>query len=226
MSGDVRPFRLDPDPSMMAAVPVRLQLHIIAAFAPAAQLRRVQRPGPHGLPAVVGAARVPPSWVAMRAIDAMRTGVRDLLGVGCRVLLAGVWLYAGGAKVGDLAAATRAVKAYQLLPNGVAEWIGAGLPFAELALALLLLLGLATRAAAAVSAVLLTAFVVGIASAWARGLNIDCGCFGGGGELGAGESPNYALEIARDGLFLAAAAFLVVRPRTRWSVDGWLIGPE
>jgi uncharacterized membrane protein YphA (DoxX/SURF4 family) len=148
----------------------------------------------------------------------------DAAGVGCRLLLAAVWLYAGGSKIGDLAAATRAVKAYQLLPNGVAEWVGAGLPFVELGLALLLLLGLATRAAAVVSALLLVAFVAGIASAWARGLNIDCGCFGGGGTLAAGESPDYWLEIARDTLFLAAAVFLVVRPRTRWSIDGWLVG--
>ena len=46
---------------------------------------------------------------------------------------------------------------------------------------LCLLCGLVTRVAAVVSAVLQLAFIIGISSAWARGLQIDCGCFGGGG---------------------------------------------
>jgi uncharacterized membrane protein YphA (DoxX/SURF4 family) len=142
---------------------------------------------------------------------------------GCRLLLAGVWLYAGATKAGDLAASTRAVKAYQILPNGVAEVVGAALPFVEIALGLLLLLGLATRLAAATSVLLMAGFVAGIAAAWARGLRIDCGCFGGGGELAGGESPSYWLDLGRDGLLLLAAAALVGWPRTRWSLDAWLL---
>lgn len=144
------------------------------------------------------------------------------VGVGCRLLLAGVWLYAGLSKVGDLDASVRAVKAYQILPSTPAEWVGAALPLVEIGLGLLLLLGTATRLAAAASVFLLVVFIAGIASAWARGLRIDCGCFGDGGELAAGESPAYWLELGRDLGLLAAAGFLLWRPRTRWSVDGWL----
>jgi uncharacterized membrane protein YphA (DoxX/SURF4 family) len=147
-------------------------------------------------------------------------------GVGCRLLLAGVWLYAGAAKIGDLNGSVRAVKAYRILPNSVADWVGAALPFVEIGLALLLLVGLATRVAAAASALLLAGFLTGISSAWARGLRIDCGCFGGGGDLATGESPAYTLDLVRDGLFLLAAVFLVVWPRTIWSVDAWLAGTD
>lgn len=145
-----------------------------------------------------------------------------IVALACRLLLAGVWLYAGVSKVGDLDASIRAVKAYQLLPSTVAELVGAALPLFEIMLGLLLLAGMATRLAAAVSALLLVAFVVGIVSAWARGLRIDCGCFGGGGELAADESPEYWLELSRDLVFLAATAVLLRWPRTRWSLDGWL----
>ncbi len=154
-----------------------------------------------------------------------RSTLIGLVGLACRLGLAGVWLYAGGTKVGDLDASIRADKAYQLLPPTVAELVGAALPFVEIALGLLLLAGLATRVAASVSALLMAGFVVGIASAWARGLRIDCGCFGGGGELAATETPTYGLDLARDGLFLAMAVFLLFRPVTRWSVDRWLAGP-
>jgi uncharacterized membrane protein YphA (DoxX/SURF4 family) len=144
------------------------------------------------------------------------------IGCAARLGLAAVWLVAGGSKVGDLAASGRAVNAYQVMPYDLAMVIGAALPFIEIALGVLLLFGFATRAAAGVSAFLLVVFIVGIASAWARGLSIDCGCFGGGGELGAGQSPSYAPEIARDLGFLVLAGFLLAWPRTKLSVDSFL----
>jgi uncharacterized membrane protein YphA (DoxX/SURF4 family) len=93
--------------------------------------------------------------------------VRPWLGVAARLGLAAVWLVAGGSKVGDLAASGRAVNAYQVMPYDVATVVGAALPFVELALGVLLLLGLATRLGAGVSAALLVVFIAGIASAWA-----------------------------------------------------------
>ena len=96
--------------------------------------------------------------------------------------LALVWLYAGATKVGDLAASGRAVHAYQIMPYELSQVVGAALPFVEIALGVLLLLGVATRLAAGVSAALLVIFIAGIVSAWARGLAIDCGCFGTGGD--------------------------------------------
>lgn len=148
------------------------------------------------------------------------------LGTAARLGLAAVWLAAGGAKVTDLAASGRAVNAYQLMPFSTAQVVGAALPFVEIALGLLLLAGLATRLAGAFSAALLVVFIAGISSAWARGLAIDCGCFGGGGALGAGQAPSYGPEIARDVAFLALAGFLIWYPRTHLSIDSWLSHEE
>ncbi|MEV1147528.1 MauE/DoxX family redox-associated membrane protein [Micromonospora sp. NPDC049799] len=150
--------------------------------------------------------------------------LRPWLGTAARLGLATVWLVAGATKVGDLAASGRAVNAYQVMPYDLATVIGAALPFVELALGVLLLLGLATRLAAGVSAALLVVFIAGIASAWTRGLAIDCGCFGSGGQLAEGQAPSYLPEILRDLGFLALAGFLLIWPRTPFSVDGWLTG--
>ncbi|MEW2591234.1 MauE/DoxX family redox-associated membrane protein [Micromonospora aurantiaca] len=152
--------------------------------------------------------------------------LRPWLGVAARLGLAAVWLIAGGTKAGDLAASGRAVNAYQVMPYDVATVIGAALPFVELALGVLLLAGLATRISAGVSAALLVVFIAGIASAWARGLAIDCGCFGSGGQLAAGQTPSYLPEILRDLGFLVLAGFLLIWPRTPFSVDGWLAGDD
>ena len=143
-----------------------------------------------------------------------------------RIGLAAVWIVAGALKVGDLAASGRAVNAYQLMPYDAAKVVGAVQPFVEIALGLLLLIGLAVRLSAALSAALLTIFIAGIVSAWARGLRIDCGCFSAGGELGAGQSPQYVSEIARDLGFLLLAGILLWRPWTRFSLDGLLLGEE
>jgi uncharacterized membrane protein YphA (DoxX/SURF4 family) len=141
-----------------------------------------------------------------------------------RLGLAAVWIVAGGLKVTDLAASARAVNAYQLMPYDAAKIVGAVQPFLEIALGVLLLIGLAVRLGAAISAVLLIVFIGGIVSAWARGLQIDCGCFSSGGELAAGQSPQYLPEIARDIGFLVLAALLLWKPWTRFSLDGLLMG--
>ena len=141
-----------------------------------------------------------------------------------RLGLAAVWLIAGGLKVGDLAESGRAVNAYRIFPFEVAKAIGAAQPFLEIALGLLLLIGLAVRLSAGISAALLVVFIAGIVSAWARGLQIDCGCFSKGGDLTGGRTAEYGLEILRDVGFLVLAGILLVKPRSRFSLDGLLMG--
>ncbi len=142
-----------------------------------------------------------------------------------RLVLAGVFAVAGALKLPDPDESVRAVRAYRLLPEAVVPFVGYGLPVFEVLLALALAVGVLTRASAVVSAVLLVAFVVGVASAAARGLSIDCGCFGGGGEVAEGQT-KYTEEIVRDLALLVGALVLARWPRSRWSVDGWLRGPQ
>ena len=135
-----------------------------------------------------------------------------------RLILAGVLGVAAAIKLPDPDESVRAVRAYQLLPETVVPAVGYGLPVLEVTVAVMLLAGFATRIAAVTSAVILLAFVVGIASAWGRGLTIDCGCFGGGGQVAASET-RYPQEMARDVALIAAAAVLAWRPRSRFAVD-------
>jgi len=142
-----------------------------------------------------------------------------------RLGLAGVWIVAGALKLPDPAASVRAVRAYDLLPEAVVPTIGHLLPVVEVVVGAALLLGLLTRPMAVVSALLFVAFIVGIASAWARGLSIDCGCFGGGG-FDADAADKYPWEIARDLGLLALSLWLVVRPSSRFSLDHALFAPK
>jgi uncharacterized membrane protein YphA (DoxX/SURF4 family) len=143
------------------------------------------------------------------------------VGLLARLVLGVVLIVAGALKVGHLETSARSVRAYQLLPYDVAGWVGYGLPVLELAVGLLLVLGLFTRTSAVVAGVLMVVFIAGIASAWARGLSIDCGCFGKGGTIAASQT-QYPQEIARDVGLLLCAVWLLVRPRTALGLDGWL----
>jgi uncharacterized membrane protein YphA (DoxX/SURF4 family) len=146
------------------------------------------------------------------------------LGIPARLLIGGVLLAAGGLKVNDLDGSVRAVNAYRLMPFEAAEVVGSVLPLVEIVIGLLLVLGMATRLMAILATLLLVAFIGGIVSAWARGLSIDCGCFGGGGDLAANERPRYAAEIVRDAGLLLGAGLLAFRPKTRFSIDRWIVG--
>lgn len=136
-----------------------------------------------------------------------------------RLGLAGILLAAGLAKLLQPLVAVQAVAAYELLPQRLVPIVGYGLPLLEVALAGLLVAGLLTRWVAAVTGVLMMVFIAGVASAWARGLSIDCGCFGGGGQVAPGQT-QYLEEILRDLGFIVLAAWLVVFPLSRFSLDG------
>ncbi|MGH3333687.1 MAG: MauE/DoxX family redox-associated membrane protein [Nocardioidaceae bacterium] len=145
-----------------------------------------------------------------------------MFGLASRLVVGGVWVVAGLLKLPDPAENVRAVRAYQLLPESVVPNVGYALPILEVLLGICLVLGLLTRLSAVLSGLLLVAFIVGIGSAWARGLEIECGCFGGGGGPAEGASDKYPWEIARDVGLLFLSAFLVWRPHSRLAVDNRL----
>jgi uncharacterized membrane protein YphA (DoxX/SURF4 family) len=146
------------------------------------------------------------------------------LGLLARLVVGGVWLWAGLVKIGHPDTSVTAVRAYQLLPYGVAESVGHVLPMLEIVVGACLVLGLLTRAVGGLSALMQLAFVIGIASVWARGIAIDCGCFGGGGADPHAFS-HYPWELARDSALLLASLFLVARPRTPYAADRLLFPP-
>jgi len=143
-----------------------------------------------------------------------RSAVAPWLATAARLLLGGVFLVAGLLKIPDPAAAVRAVRAYRLLPEALVAPVAFGLPVVEIAVGLALIVGVFVRTAAIASAVLLVVFLAGVGSAWARGLQIDCGCFGGGGAVAAADTA-YPAEILRDSALLLVALALARWPRSR-----------
>ena len=140
------------------------------------------------------------------------------IGLFARLILGGVLFIAGYLKVSAPDKSQMAVRAYEMLPISVANALGLILPFAEVAIGALLVLGTLTKYMAALGGFTMIIFIVAISQAWARGLNIDCGCFGGGGAVAPGET-KYLQEILRDTGLALLAGYLIRYPVTKFAVD-------
>ena len=137
-----------------------------------------------------------------------------------RVILSGILLYAGGIKLFEPHGARDAILAYRIFSPSIAPVLGYALPILEIALGIFLLVGLFVRLSAIITAVLMLGFIAGIASVWVRGYSIDCGCFGGGGDISPeGRATRYTQEIIRDFLFTLLALWLARWPRTKYSLE-------
>jgi uncharacterized membrane protein YphA (DoxX/SURF4 family) len=142
-----------------------------------------------------------------------------------RLGLGVLWLVAGCLKVGDADGMVRSVRAFRVLPETLVHPVAYAVPFVEIALGVLLLLGLAVRAGALLSCLLLAVYIGAIAAAAARGLHIECGCFSKGGDLAKGAPTHYTSELVRDSLLLLASVLLAVWPHGYLTLDRLLFGP-
>ncbi|MEJ2200645.1 MAG: MauE/DoxX family redox-associated membrane protein [Desulfuromonadaceae bacterium] len=127
----------------------------------------------------------------------------------CRLLLGGLFLYAGVVKANDVSAFARDVANYQLLPYAWNYLVAATFPYVEAIAGLLLILNFRVRPAALLLAVMTLVFMLALGTVVVRGMNIDCGCFNPGqGHTSA------ALALLRDvGILLLALLTLRLRGR-------------
>jgi hypothetical protein len=120
-----------------------------------------------------------------------------------RLLLGGLFVYAGGLKIFKPIDFADSIAAYQILPFAVINPLVLGLPIFEIGAGLLVIAGWQLRPAALAIVSMLTGFSLGIGIALVRGLKIDCGCFG---QSWLDSQPPVAL--ARDLILLVAAVWV------------------
>lgn len=147
----------------------------------------------------------------------------DWVGLAARLIVGVVFLCAGAVKVVATDSFAHNIRAYQLLSWEISELLSYILPVIEIAVGLLLIVGLFTRWAAAATLMMLLAFIFGITWVWSNGINIDCGCFGTGGEVSA-EQTQYPLKIAENVGMSALCLWLMARPRSVFSLEQALFG--
>jgi uncharacterized membrane protein YphA (DoxX/SURF4 family) len=151
---------------------------------------------------------------------------RAIIWIG-RLVLAGIFIYAGYAKLTmgmhprppigvALSFFALQVDSYQILPTLGVNFVAHTLPFAEIILGLLLLLGVGLRIWATLVTLIMLGFFAAVVRSYALGLQINCGCF-------ATPEPLTIKTVFRDGALVALAllmtifAFLEARKPHPWS---------
>ncbi len=95
-----------------------------------------------------------------------------------RIGLGVIFIISGAGKLPELAVFVDLVEEANVLPHVLARAYGTALPYVEIAVGVLLILGLFTRFAAAIGGLTAVSFIVGNGTRLHRGQYGDCGCFG------------------------------------------------
>lgn len=132
-----------------------------------------------------------------------------------RLTLGGIFLAGAVGKLTDPAGSVAAFRDRTWLPPVLRTVGSRGLPWAEAAVGVLLLLGLAGLWVALAAAALLVVFTAVVLGDLRGGQAMPCHCFGRFSRENAGPA-----TVARNGLLLALAALLVWQPTPYLALDG------
>lgn len=122
-----------------------------------------------------------------------------------RLIIGGLFIWAAVVKISDPKAFATIVKGYKLFPIWSINLIAIILPFIELITGILLIIGKWVRANSIIISILLILFIIGLAQAYFRGLEINCGCF----STSSASTPSDILwTIFRD-IFMLIATFII-----------------
>ena len=121
-----------------------------------------------------------------------------------RLLAGGLFVIPGVLKAADPGAFLKAVENYRILPHALAVGTAFYLPWLEIVCGTGVISRRLRAGALGLLILLMLVFMVALVSAWSRGLNIDCGCFGSDGDGPA----HYGRALTRDVFILAVLCFL------------------
>lgn len=112
------------------------------------------------------------------------------------------------------------VESYQILPSGIANAVAHFLPYFELFLGLWLVSCIGQRFSSLLASLALCGFMIAIASAYFRGLKIDCGCgIGPPEEVGPAALLRDGLKFLLPALLVTVGAFWIHRKREAASLS-------
>jgi putative oxidoreductase len=119
-----------------------------------------------------------------------------------RVILGAVFIYAGYLKLRDpWALFAMGIDSYHLIPFRFVEPLARTLPWFEVVVGVLLIVGQWLRLSSSIVSLMLVIFFTAMVHARLAGLEISCGCFGPG-------EPISKWTLLRDGSLLAGSLFV------------------
>lgn len=129
-----------------------------------------------------------------------------------RIIIGVVLIVAGSQKIGDFQVFAKDISNYRLLPESLTGLVASTVPWFELLVGGLLVVGWQTQTAAFSAVFLFLGFEIFVLSALARGLDVECGCFTGASRVSW-------LHAGSDLILLGIAVLLFFRGPGRLAVD-------
>ena len=121
-----------------------------------------------------------------------------------RMLLGALFVWTGWEKIKDPNAFLFSIRSFHILHDPYAAWVAMGLPWLEILAGAALITGVLVEGGLALIGGMLAVFLWAIIYSWQRGLDINCGCFGGDAA-----TSGFTELITRDAVLLAAALGLL-----------------
>ena len=125
------------------------------------------------------------------------------IAIALRLAIGALLVYAGCMKALDPHGFAIQIANYRILSHTPSVALALYLPYLELLCGGCLIFTVLYRGALIITGSLMLIFVAALASAWARGLRISCGCVGSNQGIA-----NYGIDLLRDIAILACLAFL------------------
>ena len=144
--------------------------------------------------------------------------IKEFFSVASRLLLCVTFIWASIHKISFPYDFAMQVATYQILPLYLVNLQAIILPWLELIVGVLIIVGIWTRPASLITCGLNVMFIVAIAMALSADLHLQCGCFA---SAEAGEAMDASLIVRDIGLFIAGAFLVYIQP-DRLTLDHWI----
>ncbi len=131
-----------------------------------------------------------------------------------RIIVGMLFIVVGTGKIADPNLFTKEIANYRIFPELLVHWTAIAIPWIEVVCGLMLTAGIRLRANALIVAAMLVAFNFMVASAWIRGLDINCGCYSNIAKQTVGLP-----KILENTAFFVLALLIFLSPNSRFTME-------
>ena len=131
-----------------------------------------------------------------------------------RLIVGFIFILTGISKIVDPALFAREISNYDMMPLSLINLMAIILPWVEVVVGILFIMGVRIKASIILLVAMLLVFNFGVASAWARGLDINCGCYSSVAEQKVGLG-----KLIENFSMVVALAFMYFFPNNKLSLE-------
>lgn len=139
-----------------------------------------------------------------------------------RIVIGGIFLVSGLAKISDPVLFMFSLRGFRLFPEALIPLLAIVLPWLEFFLGLFTVVGLLYRTSSLMLAALNLIFMGAILTVVFRGIDVDCGCFGLLADMLPIPDEADSKAVLRNAVFIAASLYIFLAENTMFALEDYL----